>query len=72
MAYDNSTGSEGLRTAFGVGYVVLVAIFAVRLLTKRARRSKTEVNSRTCYLAANMQGHMAAHYFVAIEGRTSR
>ncbi len=49
VAYDNATGSEGLRTAFGVGYVVLVAIFAVRLLTKRAQRSKTEVSSR-CHL----------------------
>jgi hypothetical protein len=41
-AYDNAAGSESLRTVFGVGYVLLVGIFAVRLLTKRAKRAKSE------------------------------
>lgn len=42
-SYDNAAGSENLKTVFGVGYVILVAIFAVRLLRKRAGRAKTEV-----------------------------
>lgn len=43
VAYDNAAGSENLKTIFGVGYVALVAVFAVRLLLRRAGRAKAEV-----------------------------
>lgn len=43
VAYDNAAGSENLKTVFGVGYVALVAVFAVRLLRRRAAYAKSEV-----------------------------
>ena len=46
VAYDNAAGSESLKAVFGVGYVVLVGIFAVRLLRRRAARAKSEVGTR--------------------------
>lgn len=42
MAYDNAAGSESLKAVFGVGYAVLVGIFAIRLLRRRAARAKSE------------------------------
>ena len=43
VAYDNTAGSESLKTVFGVGYAALVAVFAIRLLRRRAARAKSEV-----------------------------
>ncbi len=41
--YDPTQGSESVKTIAGVFYAGLLAVFAFRLLTRRARKFREEV-----------------------------
>lgn len=43
VTYDNAAGFGNVQNVFGVGYAMLVAVFAWRLLSRRIKRAKSEV-----------------------------
>ena len=43
LAYDPTEGSEFFKNVAGAAYVALVAFFAFRVLTRRAKKARTEV-----------------------------
>jgi hypothetical protein len=44
LAYDPSGGSEFFQNLAGVGYIILVAVFLFRVLTRRAKRAREQVS----------------------------
>lgn len=42
VVYDNAEGLGNLKNVFGIGYAMLVAVFAFRLLSRRAKRARSE------------------------------
>lgn len=44
VMYDNAAGFGNIQNVFGVGYAMLVAVFAWRLLSRRIKRAKSEVS----------------------------
>jgi hypothetical protein len=46
LAYDPTDGSEFFKNVAGAAYVALVSFFAYRVLTRRAKKARTEVRRR--------------------------
>lgn len=46
VSYDNAAGFDNIQNVFGVGYAMLVAVFAWRLLSRRIKRAKSEKLSK--------------------------
>jgi hypothetical protein len=57
LAYDPTEGSEFFKNVAGAAYVVLVAFFAYRVLTRRADKARTEVRR----LQSTPQSKVLAH-----------
>ncbi len=46
VAYNSGGNEETVKNAAGIAYVVLVAYFLFKVLTKRAKRARSQVRSR--------------------------